>query len=64
MTDEKKAAANAKRKATCEAKRLHKQEHKDEQQRTIEILRSIRDNPNALDADRLKAIELLNSYNL
>lgn len=64
MTDEQKAVANAKRKATYEAKQRRKQELKDEQKRTIQILKGIRDNPEAANADRLKAIELLNGYNL
>ena len=59
MTDEQKAAANAKRKATYEAKRQREQERKEEHQHTIEILKGIRDNPDAADADRLKAVELL-----
>ena len=64
MTDEQKAAANQKRKETYAAKRQREQDRRDEQRRTIEILKSIRDDENALAADRLKAIELLDSYNL
>lgn len=59
MTDERKAAANAKRAETYKRKREREQAEREERRCTIEILRSIRDNPDAADADRLKAIELL-----
>ena len=64
MTPEKQAAANQKRKETYAAKRQREQDRRDEQRRTVELLKGIRDNPEAADADRLKAIELLNGYNL
>ena len=59
MTDEHKAAAAAKRQQTIEQKRQRALEAKLEHERTISVLREIRDNPDATPSDRLQAIAIL-----
>lgn len=66
MTDEQKAAANEKRRATYEAKRQREQADKeeyrarrDDRQRAIDICRQIRDNPDSTDREKLDAIKML-----
>ena len=66
MTDEKRIAAEAKRAATYQKKRESEQRRREElaaQKADIEraraVCREIRDKADASDADRLRAIELL-----
>lgn len=58
MTYDRKIAAE-KRRATYENKRQRAEQAKQEHDRTIAVLREIRDNPNAKPSDRLQAIAML-----
>lgn len=53
---------NEKRSATYERKRAAAAQRAAEREATIKALREVRDNPEALPADRLRAVELLKEY--
>ena len=59
MTDELRAAAEVKRRATYERKRQRSAEIKAERQAQIDALRRVRDNPDTDPSDILRAVELL-----
>ncbi len=64
MTTEQKAAANEKRTKTYQRKREFAAKRKAEREAQIKALREIRDNPDTLPADRLRAVELLKDYSV
>jgi|GEM_PF-4692938 len=59
MTDERRAAAEAKRRETYERKQRRAAAVKEERQAQIDALRRVRDNPGADPGDVLRAVELL-----
>ena len=59
MDEQKRAAAETKRKATYARKREREAARRNDRIRAIEVAREIRDNPNSSSTDQLRAVMLL-----